>query len=161
MHHCRVCDRCCVKFDHHCGMAINCIGINNYQLFFLFLVTTQLHLIVSLIVNLANLYASWANYTWGGVFMCVVLALHNLGTWYYNFQLSKWYLSMAGRNMHAVEEANIGQLFDKARFHKMVEGLDKTKFYYTRQGGWFENFSEMLGTRFVPRWFLPLPHYNR
>jgi hypothetical protein len=42
MHHCSVCEKCCVKFDHHCGMAINCIGINNYNLFVLFLAITIL-----------------------------------------------------------------------------------------------------------------------
>jgi hypothetical protein len=42
MHHCSVCERCCAKYDHHCGMAINCIGINNYKLFTLFLPLTLL-----------------------------------------------------------------------------------------------------------------------
>lgn len=51
MRHCRICERCCVKFDHHCGMAINCIGINNYNLFVLFIATTLLHLLVSALVN--------------------------------------------------------------------------------------------------------------
>ncbi len=36
VHHCRMCGQCCVKYDHHCGLAINCIGVNNYHLFILF-----------------------------------------------------------------------------------------------------------------------------
>lgn len=88
-----------------------------------------------------------------------MLALHNLGTWYYNYQLAKWYLSMASRNMHAVEEVMIGQVYDKARFHKMQ--YNDKKFYYTRKGGVIENLSEMLGSRNVFRWFLPLPHFGR
>lgn len=67
---------------------------------------------------------------------------------------------MSTRNMHAVEEAIIGQLFDKARFHKMGN-VDKTKFYYTRRGGWFENLTEMMGSRNVLRWFIPMPHFGR
>ena len=34
MHHCSTCDCCCIKYDHHCGMLQNCIGVNNYHLFF-------------------------------------------------------------------------------------------------------------------------------
>jgi hypothetical protein len=40
MHHCSVCNRCCVKYDHHCAMALNCIGINNFHLFVTFLSST-------------------------------------------------------------------------------------------------------------------------
>lgn len=134
MHHCRICERCCVKFDHHCGMAINCIGINNYNLFFLFLMTTQMDFFACLVTNLWNLKASWASYTWGSMTLCVILALHNMATWYYNFQLAKWYLRMAARNMHAVEEVIIGQLYDKARFHKLIAKCDDPKkFFYTRR----------------------------
>lgn len=31
--HCRACNRCCDKFDHHCQWLNNCIGESNYQLF--------------------------------------------------------------------------------------------------------------------------------
>lgn len=78
---------------------------------------------------------------------------------YYCYQLGKWYISMSTRNMHAVEEIIIGQLYDKARFHKME--LKEKRFYYTRPGGWLENLSEMMGSRNVLRWLVPLPHYSR
>jgi hypothetical protein len=160
MHHCRICERCCVKFDHHCGMAINCIGINNYHLFALFLTVTLLDLGVSLLVNLASLVPQWPSYGKLEAALCIVLALHNAGTLFYNFQLARWYLGMAARNMHAVEELMIGQLYDKARFHKLP--FSERRFYYTRQGGgWLENMSEMMGTRNVLRWLLPMPYFGR
>lgn len=69
---------------------------------------------------------------------------------------------MASRNMHAVEELVIGNLYDKARYHKLVKCSDNMKFYYTRKvGGAFENMAEMMGTRNVLRWFVPIPYYNR
>jgi len=50
-------------------------------------------------------------------------------------------------------------VYDKARFHKM--DVKQKRFYYTRPGGWLENLSEMMGTRNVLRWLVPLPHYSR
>lgn len=35
--HCVICDKCCEEFDHHCFWVNNCIGKNNYKVFFSFL----------------------------------------------------------------------------------------------------------------------------
>lgn len=37
-HHCRVCNDCIVRYDHHCAWVDNCIGASNTKAFALFLV---------------------------------------------------------------------------------------------------------------------------
>ncbi|CAD8051416.1 unnamed protein product [Paramecium sonneborni] len=49
--HCEFCKQCIVVYDHHCPWVNNCIGANNYFIYFFFISMIWINLIHILIVN--------------------------------------------------------------------------------------------------------------
>lgn len=57
-HHCRVCDICVLRMDHHCPFVLNCIGFHNYKYFFCLIVYS----IIDLFMIVYNMFDTtwWA-----------------------------------------------------------------------------------------------------
>jgi len=73
--HCKFCDRCVTRFDHHCPWVNTCIGSGNHDVFVYFLVIMLMALGLYAYVSGAFLFLQ-ENKTWGAIFLATVTCLH-------------------------------------------------------------------------------------
>ena len=67
--HCRVCDRCVRKFDHHCFWVGTCVGERNHGRFWMFLAAQTAHAAYGTFVALTGIVGATVNHsTWREVF---------------------------------------------------------------------------------------------
>ncbi|OMJ66438.1 hypothetical protein SteCoe_36706 [Stentor coeruleus] len=100
--HCLRCNRCTIQFDHHCKFVNNCVGKNNYTLFFKLIVSVQIHECFVCAIILHFLIINSENYTEYYIFIFGAL-LKSALVWVLNGYLIGFHLFLLKKKMTTYE----------------------------------------------------------
>lgn len=155
-HHCRKCDKCILRMDHHCPWLCNCIGQYNYKSFLLtisygFSVTMSICISYSEYIIKLLMKAESCSMIFG--IWNVFAYFCNLVLFGFAFYLVIVNYSLAMKNMTVIEKAEYDRFINGNNgLNKEGTIINKGKHRYDK--GFVENMKEIFGENKL-MWFFP------
>ncbi|KAG1352451.1 hypothetical protein G6F62_002673 [Rhizopus arrhizus] len=171
-HHCRVCDACVLRMDHHCPWMNGCIGVANYRFYIQFLCYVSLLATWIFVTSLIAFIQYHGLSTFDNIALailimqvsdCTLSIIHilTIKTCYYSsgiftvvigsFTLSHLWLVLINRT--TIENSQF-QKWNKNKKNGLIKAFTESGKNVFNQG-WKENWKETMGQRPL-LWFVPL-----
>ncbi|KAI9260255.1 DHHC palmitoyltransferase-domain-containing protein [Sporodiniella umbellata] len=155
-HHCRVCDACVLKMDHHCPWVNGCIGVANHRFFIQFLFYTSLLSLWTFITSLVAFVQYHGLSTFDGLALAILII-----SGVFTFVMGSFTFSHLGfviMNRTTIENNR----FQRWSRNKKKGKIDNNPIQgFTESGknvfnqGWKGNWKEVMGSSPLS-WFTPI-----
>lgn len=135
-HHCKTCNACILKFDHHCPWLNQCVGLGNERYFVLFMLWFSFGTLVFGLAGWPIAFETVTKKVWASTLFprLLYLAIYTkaivMGP--IVFILAAWHIYMAARNETSIENQ------DNSHYVKMAKERDAL-FHNVYDLGWVRN----------------------
>jgi len=152
-HHCRVCDKCILKMDHHYPWINNCVGHKNHKNFLLFLIYASIGIFYALVIVVVcfvdSIRESRGPEDFVSIFGLTILGTILLPVGLGIVMLLSWQLWLVSSNMTSIENEE----FEKITYTRKKEGkvYKPTNVYNL---GFMANLRTVFGSHIL-WWWLP------
>jgi hypothetical protein len=150
-HHCRRCDKCVLRMDHHCPYLNRCVGFKNQKYFTLFLIYIIIYIFFILLTTMHSFIQCWNetfyNYrTEYHIFCMVTISICAI-------------IPVLSVLIYTLRATALNRTSLEQEFVPVEAATNKENIYLFDLGSWKENFQDIFGKNMIlallPIWSTP------
>lgn len=151
--HCKICNKCCLKRDHHCYYFANCVGYYNQRYYIMFLMYCSIAMVYAVVYNVYFL----TQFLTGTKITVLLKMLFPFLGLVVNFGSESFCIILVGVHIIVALCSGLGILY---HLNLIFKGKTEHEHKNSKNNsiydkGWQLNLIESLGTRWYLTWILP------